>query len=539
MKFQFNFFLKSLILVLLPLSLLQAQFTAKDSTLITNTFKRDFNNSIFIQYLNSEDSNKVIAALLSVSHSNDTTFVDSIIRLNFLQYGDMIAFTLGQLGESNRSTEFLNSKLEKEDNQFQSECFNAIGLTGDSLTLEKLFSDIKIDSLVNTTGFPKALANFTFRGIKNDATLPFLNQNIDLKDILDDDLFENLFALYRIGPDSRSIKPLERILYSRSKEEIISYTLNNFRKLKYFPNDFNLAEELISNESWNIRTEAATAICFYQFKSIDEITHYLSLLNDDNPNVSRSLGMSLKNIRYPISIKDELQILIETNLNNKNLNENTRGELFISYCSLFPNELEDKIDGYEDIINKRFIYRILQDNIIDSEFNFEYLTDHIGESSEVELIDLLPALLAIQNRFLNEDEYAAIVLKVLNGELASSISLICYGLKMPFIYHYQEMLQEIIIDQIFRFRNNEYFTDTILSLADLASRINLNFYTTVLDLISQSRINSLQRFAAEKLNEPVPPKTLPDKFDRILHNSFRYSKAIINTYSGDFSYLKR
>ncbi len=535
MKLRFNNFLKPLILILLPLSLLQAQYNATDSILIKTTFKREFNNSTISQYLNSEDSNNVRAALLSLSHSNDTTFIDSIIRLNFSKYGDMIAFTLGQLGESNRSTGFLVSELEKENNPFQTECFNAIGLTGDSLTLDALLIKIKSDSLVKNKGFPKALANFFFRGIKNEAAVPYLNKNIGSKNIVSNDLFENLFALYRIGPDSSSIEALENLLTSGNKEDIISYTLNNFRKLNYFPDDFILAKQFLLSKSWNIRTEAASAICFYEFKSIDEIDSYFTLLEDDNPNVARTLAGSIKNIRYPNSIKGSLRILIETYLNNERLTENARGELFISYCSLFPTDIEEKLDDYEDMIQQKYIYRVLKENIKDSDFNFEYLTDQISESSEAELLDLLPALLAIQNRFLNEDEYAAIVLKILNGEISSSISVICYGLKTPFIFHYQEMLQEIIIDQVFRYRNNKYYTDTIRSLTYLASRINLNFYSTVLDLINQSPLNSLQRFAAEELNEPLPPKSLPDEFDKILQNSFRYKSAMIKTNKGSFT----
>lgn len=535
MKFRFSNLIKPLILIFLPLSLLQAQYNATDSSLIKATFKREFNDSTICQYLNSEDSNKVRAALLSLSHSNDTTFVDSIVKLNFSKYGHMIAFTLGQLGKSNRSTGFLLRELEKENNPFQSECFNAIGLTGDSLTLDALLINIMSDSLVNNKGLPRALANFFFRGIKNEATIPYLNKNIGSKNIRSNHLFENLFALYRIGPDSSSIKALENLLTSSNKEDIISYTLNNFRKLNYFPDDFNLAKQFLSNESWNIRTEAASAICFYEFKSIDEINFFFTLMEDENPNVARTLARSIKNIRYPISIKGSLRNSIEAYLNNERLTENTRGELFLSYCSLFSTDIEEKVEDYEDMIQGKFIYRALSANIKDSEFNFEYLTDHISESSEVELLDLLPALLAVQNRFLNEDEYAAIVLKILSSDISSSISVICYGLKTPFVYHYQEMLQEIIIDQVFKYRNNGYFTDTIRSLANLASRINPNFYSTVLDLINQSHLNSLQRFAAEQLNEPLPPKTLPDEFHNILQNSFRYKSAMIKTNKGSFT----
>ncbi|GIV45218.1 MAG: hypothetical protein KatS3mg036_0036 [Ignavibacterium sp.] len=53
--------------------------------LIETTAKREFNKTILEKYFSSSDTSDVIAALLSVSHSEDTTFIKRITELEFYQ----------------------------------------------------------------------------------------------------------------------------------------------------------------------------------------------------------------------------------------------------------------------------------------------------------------------------------------------------------------------------------------------------------------------------------------------------------------------
>jgi hypothetical protein len=45
---------------------------------------------------------------------------------------------------------------------------------------------------------------------------------------------------------------------------------------------------------------------------------------------------------------------------------------------------------------------LLASNTSDWEFNYNYLSDRIEESTEVELLDLIPAYLALQNKYINK-----------------------------------------------------------------------------------------------------------------------------------------
>ncbi len=550
-------------LALLFLSnIILAQYSDKDSALVRTTYLREFDENIIYNYLASKDSNKINAALLSIAQSEDTAFVDSVIKLDIYKHGDLIAFTLGQLEESKNVEDFVLRVLSICDNPYKSQFFDAIGKVGDSLTLDFLLNSIGHDSF-NSVYFPLAIYNFFSRGITNKNSLNYLANNFqrfDLNDttssdhykysfdlskeefervkfiskVYDEKVYNTIFALSRMGSSKEAIPELIKIAKTKNgfHNQIKLFALSNFKKLKYFPEDKYLLKKMIHSDSWQIRTETANSACYYPFQTFSELQLYLSLIDDDNPNVSRAAAASLKNIWKKDVFRDSLKSYLEKILEQDKLIKNTKGELFVSYCSLYPEDIEDKVDTYEDYIERKFIYRVLAANNSDTEFNYDYLTDNISESNEVELLDLLPALLSLQTRFLNEDDYAAIILKVLSGDQASSISIVADGFHRPFIHNYQDMLQEIIIDQVFKYRNNPQYVETLFSLGNLASKINPNFHITILDMLSQSKLYSVKKFAALQLGEKLPAKNDTLRFNKCWGNAFKYKTAKIETGKG-------
>ena len=515
-------------------SFLFAQYSINDSALVRTTFHREFDKEIINDYLSSKDSNKINAALLSISHSEDTTFVDSIIKINFSEYGDLIAFSLGQIGTSRKSSDFLLEKLSSHDNPFQVECYNAIGKMGDSLTLDNLLGSIVNDSSFNTSGFPFALTNFHNRGVKSSNTLHYLLDQINQPNISSSELFQNLYAFYRIGPNEGAAQNLEEILGRSNADSIVQYTLNCIRKIQFFPDNQILMSDLVHSESWNIRTEAATVLCYYPFESVDDFKLYIPLIEDQNPNVSRTAAIFLKNIKFEsdnVWLKNE----IENILKDHKLNPNTKGELLISYVSLFNLNIEEVIDDYSDLVESKFIYRLMAANLSAWDFQYDYLQDRIEESNEVELLDLLPAYLALQNKFINDEEYAAHLFKVFQSDKPSSASVIADGFKLPMIHHYRGILQELIVEQIFKNKNNSQFSETIISLANLSYKIDRVFYDSVIEMLSTSSLHSVKKYALEKQGiEFVSPKD--DKlFIELWSSAFKYRFAEIETNKGTFT----
>lgn len=525
-----------ILLSLLPFlssNLIFAQYTINDSTLVRTTFLREFDSDILREYLHSDDSKKTYAALLSISHSEDTTFVDSIISLDFNKYGNSINFAIGQIGKSKKGQVFLTKRLTDSTNQYTISTFNAIGKVGDSLSLNYLFNAIDSNVISNITGFPYAITNFYSRGVNNEKTINYLTQRLNLN-LEDEQLFQTLFSLFRIGPPSDIVLELQKFLSGNHDEKVTLYTLSNFRKLKYFPNDFELLKKLITSDSWRIRTETANSACFYPFQSNEEVALFLSLLNDKNPNVSRTIATALKNIKYSkdnVWLKNE----IENQLASESITINAKGELLISYVSLFNLKAGEVINDYSDLIEPKFIYRLLSSNTSDWEFNYDFLIDRIEESKEVELLDLLPAYLALQNKYLSDKDYAAQLFKVFKSNKPSSVSIIADGMKLPIIHHYRKILQELILEQIFNNKNNLQFAETIVSLANLSYKVDRVFYDSVIDMLSTSQLYSVKKYAYEKQGiEFRLPKD--DKlFTKLWSSAFKYKFAEVETNKGSFT----
>ncbi len=548
--------LLSLIFPLFISNIVLPQFSINDSSLVRTTYLREFDKNIVYNYLSSKDSNKINAALLSIAQSEDTTFIDSIAKVDFYTHGDFMAFTLGELGRSKKSEDFILFVLSIDENPYQLQFFDAIGKVGDSLTLNMLLDSVAHNSF-KSVGFPLAIYDFFSRGIYNEKSLSYLvnnfqkitandltaNNTLDLdfvdeannlrKDTAyDKKIYNTFYALSRMGSSKEVIPELIKYVRDDYDYQIKLFVLSNFKKLKYFPQDKELLKKLTNSEVWQIRTETANTICYYPFQSFNDLELYLLLINDKNPNVSRAAASSLKNIWKKEVFQNELKSFLEEKLKQNKISDNTKGELFISYCSLYPDDIEDKIDTYENFIEQKFIYRVLATNNTDTDFNYDYLTDDISDKNEVELLDLLPALLSLQTRFLNENDYAAIILKILSSDKPSSVSIVADGFHRPFIHHYQDMLQEIIIDQVFKYRNNPQFTEALFSLGNLAAKINPNFHFTVMDMLNQSKLYSVKKFAAKQLGEKLPAKNDTLSFNICWKNAFKFKYAKIVTEKG-------
>jgi len=522
---------KTILLFFLFNATLFAQYTRQDSALVATTFTREFNKNIIYNYLGSNNYSKTISALLSISHSEDTTFVDSVISLDFNKYGKYILFTLEELGESKKSVNYLNTLLNKNSVNYRPEIYNAIGKCGDSLTLKFLLKSVENSSIIST-GFPLAIASFQMRGITNKNTSRYLAKYLK-SNLSAEELFNTLYGLYRLGGIKQSIPELTNIISKNVSEEITLYALRNLQLLKYFPNDFKLFKRLITSKSWTIRTEAANTLCYFPFRNYKEITLYLNLLKDKNPNVSRSAAISMRKIKLPLNI-NPLQAEIEKLLNSDNLPHNTQGELFISYANLYKIEPETAIDNYEDKIEPKYVYRFLKENIFDWKFNYNYLNDKIKESNEIELLDLLPAYLALQNKLFTEDEYAAHLFNILQTNSPSSVSIIADGLKRPFVQHYRNLMQEIITEQIFVNKNNPQFAEAIISLTNLAYKVDHIFYDSIIEILTTSKLYSIKKFAFNKQGIKFSGKKENELFNKLWANAFKYKFARIKTSKGNF-----
>ncbi len=537
-----NIFFFILIELLCFQSLSLAQYSRDDSALVSTTFKREFDKNILNVYLSSKEYVKVVAGLLSVSHSTDTALVNQIIKVDFDTYCNYIVFALGQIAPSAESREFLLKKLSLLNTSVvQKSIFDALGKIGNQQTLDTLIKNYLSNSIPNEDGISIALANFNARGIQstNRNELTVLKNEITTDPFYADKAIEALYALYRIGPDESFKNDLINTLYlSDFHDKVVlikQYSLGSLRKLKYFPNDFSLLKELLVNNDWRIRTEAVKVACFYNFANEDELSFLLSLLKDENPNVSRQCAISIRSLSLNNNLKTFLKNEITHRLENSGTyTTNTAGELFISFTSLFPDEIFVAVRKFEKSIKPKFLYAAFKENFINPERNLDYLLSKNLNASAPDKIEILNALLSLQkylpdNRILQES-----ILGFLASDSAPLISIASEGMDSIFIELNKDRIKEIILSQIHTHLNESNYSESIISLTLLAKRTDRQFYQSLQSELEKSELYSIKKWI---MNERGIKALLPKpsiKFDEIWQNAFRYNGVRIITNKGNF-----
>ncbi|RJP71831.1 MAG: hypothetical protein C4539_04500 [Ignavibacteriales bacterium] len=537
-----NIFFFILIELLCLQSLFLAQYSRGDSALVNTTFEREFDKNILLGYLSSKEYPKVVAGLLSISHSADTTFVDQIIKLDFDTYGNYIAFALGQIGPSSVSIEFLLKELSLLNTSVvQKSIFDALGKIGNQQTLDTLIKNYLSNSIPNEDGISIALANFNVRGIQstNRKELTVLKNEITTDPFYAEKTIEALYALYRIGPDESFKDDLINTLYLSDFHDkavlIKQYSLGSLRKIKYFPNDFSLLKELLRNNDWRIRTEAVKVACFYNFTNEDELSFFLSLLKDENPNVARQCAISLRSLSLNNDLKTFLKNDITDRLENSGTyTSNTAGELFISFTSLFPTEIFVAVQKYEKRIKPKYFYTAFSENSVNPERNLDYLLNKNLNASLPDKIEILNALLSLQTHLPANIILQESILGFIASHSAPLISIASEGIDSILIDLNKDKIKEIILSQIHTHLNESNYSESIISLALLANKTDRQFYQALLSELEKSELYSIKKWIMNERGIKVHLEKPSIKFDEIWQNAFRYNGVRIITNKGNF-----
>ncbi|MDP3683739.1 MAG: hypothetical protein Q8S01_07375, partial [Ignavibacteria bacterium] len=263
------------------------QFDKSDEALVKTTYTRTFDKKIISSYLNSNDERKITAALLSISHSEDSSFIPQICSLDFQKHYEIICFALGQFGEHESSTEFLWRMFEKYPvKEIQKIVLEIIGKTGDKNDFQKILSLVEEGKVISNCGVALSLYNFSLRKISSPENLSILN-NILVKN--NEGVEESLFTLFRTGiTDSGILSSVEKIVKLEIKKDnpsqfILQYSLEIFRKAKHFPNDLELLFSLSTSKDAIIRVEIAKSGIYFLFGNKTVFDFLIQLLLDKNP----------------------------------------------------------------------------------------------------------------------------------------------------------------------------------------------------------------------------------------------------------------
>lgn len=530
--------MKNLLFVLLiSATVINAQFTNNDYSLVKTTYERDFDTKVIKEYLDSDSQNKVKAALLSISHSGDSKWFNEIANLDFKKYGPYSAFALGQIGPSQEASEYLLDKIKLYKS---TEAFRAIGKTGNVNDLDTLLEWAGEEYNPEFRGLAYSIFEFSARSInepdKARKTKRFLTNMLESGN--DDEKFEALFVLYRIGSTKEAFKAIVNALSLPDEPAFVkhkTYALANLRTVSLVPNDVNTMEILLNNQDWRIRVEALKAFAGYKFSSPDELNIYLALLKDINPNAARQCAVSAKNMNVVDSLKPLFLAKLK-NLLKDDLTDNARGELFISFASVSETNKLDLIKESVKNVEKDFLFRTISLASGNATEAFRFLQNNKSGLSPKAELSRISALLSIQKDLQENEEFTNELLNTLKGNNPAAAAIIADGIDSAFIAINNDKLLKITGELIKQRKDDADFIETLGSLRRLSKKISNDFYKEMLQELYSSNMLVITSEAAKELGKKAVVKKDEKLFEKFWQRAFKYKGAEVITEKGRFSF---
>lgn len=533
-----NSYLKFFLIILYSLITCYKSFAQFDSAkidLIETTSKRVFDKQIIQKYLNSTDSTDVIASLLSISHSEDTSFIDSIIKLDFAKYGKWIAFALGQINNSSKGKKYLWDKLLDEKNIKHSEfIFNALGKTGNEEDLQKLtdfYSSSKTE--FSPEGIEAAILQFRLRNITNERCKEILIREINDVKISLERKKKCLFTLARIGSDSAINDKLNEILISENDNELLQLALMNFRIQKYFPASDQLVQRLLLEDE-SVKIELIKTIAYSENQALT-VSTLANILSDSSVNENILLE-TLKSLRLK---KWYEKILQENKIKEKIKNIITSSikqviikEAIETYSSLFNiRDIAESETITKNIYGANLILLFIKDNTTNFDFKSAYEIYKSIDKPKEKVI-ALELILNNSEGFSEEKSYQDFLINELLSESPAIISTVADKIDSVFISKNKNELEKIILAQIIKFKNNPDFIEALISLFNLSKRVSEDFQVEIFKELSDTELYSIRKFLHTN-NKDFNVGSNPLKnFNDLINNAFNYSGAVIITNKG-------
>jgi len=513
-----------------------AQYREEFHDLIETTAKRNFDKVILENYFSSADSNKIIAALISIAHSEDSSFINKIIELDFNKYGKWISFALGQIRNSEIAKDFLWKKLSDNQCRCQENIFYALGKLGNETDLQRLCELYFEGNTKNIffDGIEEAILQFRLRNFQIDKCKKILVNELTDFSTPSHRKKKILFTLGRSGSDSTIIPFLTDILHNSSDDEMIQLSLMNLRILKYFPSEQKILTEL-NQKSDGVRIELMKSLV-YSPNDLETITLIQSILAsvDENENILIEALKTLREIKWKQTlienntVKESLKRIINLSSKKKLIEE-----AFLTYKFLFP--LDELLNDKSVLNNLTARLRIqLLHETKKVKLNFNDILNIYSQTTDLkEKLSALEFILTMSDTFKDDDEFQNFIFNSLSSDDAAVISIASDAIDSLFISNNSERLKDIILQQSTHFRNNPDFIEAEFSLINLAKRISEEFYNKVRSNLSDTKLFSLKKFLYEKDKSIEPQSKDFSNLDTLLTDAFRYSRAIIKTNKGN------
>ena len=141
----------------------------------------------------------------------------------------------------------------------------------------------------------------------------------------------------------------------------------------------------------------------------------------------------------------------------------------------------------------------------------------------------------LQDSLSANSEFNKFLLSILNSDSPIGITLVSGNLDSVIISQNINAIQQIVLEQVFKYYNNPRYNESLTSLYELAKNISKDFSNEVLRVCVTSNLNFVKTFAKENLNEPINKEATKDiDFDNLWKFAFEFSKAKVETNRGSF-----
>lgn len=511
MIFRFNIILFFLLFTFNNFS----QFSINDRELVNTTFTRMFKSEIISQYLNSSKSEKIIAALLSVSHSKDTSLIQEIIKLDYERYGDYINFALGQIGGNKTSSSFLKNIIEEKSftTHFTYEAYGKCGDFSDYDFIIKYFDNNPTDEIIYS------LYYFYVRNIYDDRIYEILKNILTNSEILQYKEY-SAFTIFRTKPDSSFIpiiiNELENISdINEDNETFVRYLLSTLRKLQTSSDEI-LLTKFISSNNWTVQLAAVELIKFQN--EIDNVLFSIILnLFDNNNNLLKVFISELPKIKFNKIQKEKIVENLKS-LYSETDSQVLKGEIVLSLINFNEkNFAESKIPG----LIKEYKYKA-KTLLLDKNNLFKELQSDFNIENETGKMFIANTLLQYK------DELQNFYFSIIKENSPILISIGADALNESFIKSNIIEIKDLILKTVNQHLHDANYVESLMSLFNLSKKVNNEFSESVRELISNSNVYSNKTYTINNLTETKDTSM----FHLFWDNAFKYSGAEIETDKG-------
>lgn len=529
---------KYLLLVgIIAISSVSAQYTIRDKNLIEAGFNRDGSHPVFIEYLKSKDEQKTKAVLLGLANLNDTTFHDEITTLDFVKYGKYISFALGCNNPSMLSLDFLREKAKTVQGTTSKDVFDALGKIGDSTDLKWITELNANNDAWKSEGVSMAIANFALRGIRSPQSQPALMKILSKRSLDNKTKFLAAYALLRARPSKEMVDDLKILLSDvmsdgvfEEEYDLMKYLLLNLRFLKVSPYSPVEVKNMLPGLPYTVQIDLVSTLQYFKVEKEKDLDALLELTGNSNENISSLIASMLKLIIIEPLVIDSKMDSFEKALFNHKPGSLTFHELAVSIFAILPQKRKDLLSKKEVYDNDRLQISLLSEYPDLGQSPFDDLTSIYFANPERIKLPVVEALVKMFKKEMERERILKFGFEQLKSGYASVVSTICEIFDSVYIFNNKEKLSNQILVVINEELNNAGFLEAHQSLVKLAGLINPEFESEIKSILTNSAVSSIRALSGVK-----PSKNSSTVFESIWNNAFKYKKAVFETDKGTFT----